>query len=150
MATRQASPGIGHPTEAESGLLRSILKLDAVATGAVGALMVVAASMVIGDERPLALFLGIPAVPLASVGTVLIAFAAFVWIIGSRRRVHRAAVRTVVAINLAYVVGCIALVASGLSLTAPGVAFVLAQAAAVALFAVVQSLGLRRSQPISG
>ncbi|MDQ3222974.1 MAG: hypothetical protein M3Q75_05805 [Gemmatimonadota bacterium] len=54
----------------------------------------------------------------------------------------------VVAINLVWVLGSVALVVAGrFPLTVLGLAFVLAQAAAVALFAALQFLGLRRSRP---
>lgn len=47
-------------------------------------------------------------------------------------------------VNLVWVLGSVALVVAGwLSLTALGVAFVLVQGAAVALFVVLQFLGLR-------
>lgn len=129
------------------GFVRLALKLDAAASGAVGVLMLLAAGMVIGDERPFVDLLGTPVALLASAGLFLLAFAAFVWISGSRRRVGGAAARTVVAINALWVLASVAVVATGLfPLTALGVSFVLVQAAAVALFAVLQSVGLRRSQ----
>ena len=53
------------------------------------------------------------------------------------------------AINALWVLASVAVVAAGLfSLTALGVLLVIIQAAAVALFAVLQSVGLRRSQGI--
>ncbi len=149
METHQARSGLGRSVEEDcGGLLRLVLKLDAVATGAVGALMLLAAGTVVGDGRPFVVLLGIPLAVLVSVGLFLIAFAAFVWIAGSRRRVSGPGAWAAVAINVAYVAGCIVVVAGGwLPLSALGVAFVLAQAAAVALFVALQYLGLRRSRP---
>lgn len=122
--------------------LRLVLKLDAVATGAVGLLSVAAGSAL--DGR-----LGLPLALLLLVGLFLLAYAAFIWIIGSRPNVNRSATWTAVVINLAYVAGCVAVVAaSPFSLTALGVAFVLVQAAAVALFAALQALGLCRSRVV--
>jgi hypothetical protein len=54
-------------------------------------------------------------------------------------------------INAAYAAGCVVAAAAGLfQLTALGVAFVLAQALAVALFAALQILGLRRGRRTAG
>lgn len=133
------------------GFARLALKLDAAASGAVGVMMLLAAGVVIGDERPFVNLLGTPVALLASSGLFLVAFAAFVWISGSRGRVGGAATRTVVVINALWVLASVAVVAAGLfSLTALGVSFVLVQAAAVALFAVLQFLGLRRSRAATG
>ena len=55
-----------------------------------------------------------------------------------------------VAANLLWVLGSVALVVTGWPLTALGVAFVLAQGAAVFLFADLQFLGMRRSRPATG
>jgi hypothetical protein len=150
MAMHQTHPGFEGSIEKDRfGFLRLMLKLDAVASGAVGLLMLLAAGMVIGTERPFVNLLGTPVALLASAGLFLVAFATFVWISGSRRRVGIAAARTVVAINALWVLASVAVVAAGLfSLTALGVLLVIVQAAAVALFAVLQSVGLRRSQGI--
>jgi hypothetical protein len=57
----------------------------------------------------------------------------------------------VVAVNALWVLASVALVAAGwFPLTSVGVAFVLALAAAVFLFADLQLLGLRRSRPVAG
>jgi hypothetical protein len=57
----------------------------------------------------------------------------------------------VVAVNALWVLASVALVAAGwFPLTSMGVAFVLALAAAVFLFADLQLLGLRRSRPVAG
>lgn len=129
------------------GFLKLALKLDAAASGAVGVLMLLAAGMVVGDERPFVNLLGTPVALLASAGLFLVAFAAFVWISGTRRRVSGTAARTVVAINALWVFASVAVVAAGaFPLTALGVLFVLVQAA-VALFAALQSIGLQRRLP---
>jgi len=152
METHQARSGLGRSVEEDrGGLLRLVLKLDAVTTGAVGAVMLLAAGTVVGDGRPFVVLLGIPLAVLVSVGLFLVVYAAFIWIAGSRRRVSRPGALAAVAINAVYAVGCFVVVAAGwLPLSALGVAFVLAQAAAVALFAALQYLGLRRSQPDKG
>lgn len=152
MATQQTSSELGQSIgENRGGFLRLALRFDALATGAVGALMLLAAGTVVGDGRPFVVLLGIPLAVLVSVGLFLVVYAAFIWIAGSRRRVSRPGALAAVAINAVYAVGCFVVVAAGwLPLSALGVAFVLAQAAAVALFAALQYLGLRRSQPDKG
>jgi hypothetical protein len=133
------------------GFLRLSLKFDAAASGAVGVLMLLAAGMVVGNERPFVDLLGTPVALLASAGLFLAAFAAFVWISGSRQRVGGTAAWTVVAINALWVLASVAVVAAGtFPLTALGVLLVLVQAAAVALFAALQFLGLHRSRPATG
>jgi hypothetical protein len=119
--------------------MRLVLKLDAVATGAVGLLSVAAGPML--DD-----LLGIPLALLVPVGLFLVAYAAAIWIVATRRRVSRLAVWAAVAINLIYVVDCLVVVAaSWLPLTALGTAFVLFQAAAVTLFAAAQFYALRKA-----
>lgn len=151
MATHRTSPGFGRSVEGDRGsFLRLALRLDAVATAAVGALMLLAAGVVVGDGRPFVTLLGMPITLLVSVGVFLVVYAAFVWIAGSRR-VSVPGARVAVAINAVYAVGCVVVVAAGwFSLTALGIAFVLAQAAAVALFAALQFVGLRRSRQAAG
>ena len=133
------------------GFLRLALKLDAAASGAVGVLMLLAAGMVVGNERPFVNLLGTPVALLASAGLFLVAFAVFVWISGTRRRTSGTAARTVVAINALWVLASVAIVATGsFPLTALGVLFILVQAAAVTLFAALQVFGLHRGRPAAG
>jgi hypothetical protein len=80
------------------------------------------------------------------VGLCLLAYAAFVWFVATRPRVSRAAAWAVITLNLLYAADCVVVAAAGwFPLTGPGVAFVLFQAAAVALFAAAQLYGLRRA-----
>jgi hypothetical protein len=121
-------------------LLRRSLNLDAVASGGLGLLLAAAGSLL--DEP-----LGIPASVLVPVGVFLVAYAAALWFVGSRPRVSRPAVLVVVVGNLLWVVASVvAAIAGWWSPTAVGTAFVLAQAAAVALFAELQFTGLRRAR----
>ncbi|HET6749670.1 MAG TPA: hypothetical protein VFL71_10445 [Actinomycetes bacterium] len=120
-------------------LLRRSLNLDAVASGGLGLLLAAAGSLL--DEP-----LGIPASVLVPVGVFLVAYAAALWFVGSRPRVSRPAVWVVVVGNLLWVAASVvAAIAGWWSPTAVGTAFVLAQAAAVALFAELQFTGLRRA-----
>ena len=149
MTTHQTQHGLRSPAgEDPNGLLRLALKLDAVASGALGTLLLVTATVL--DD-----LLGIPLALLVPVGLFLLAYAAFVWIVGTRRRINRTAAWTVVALNLVWVADSVVVVLAGpFPLTGLGVIFILAQAVAVLLFADLQFLGLRRARraarPVAG
>jgi hypothetical protein len=124
-----------------SGLLRLALRLDAAASGALGLLSLAAAPAL--DE-----LLGAPRAVLWPIGLFLVAYAAALWVAASRTRVSRPFVWAVIVGNALWVVASVAVVVIGpFALTGLGVAFVLAQAAAVALLADLQFLGLRRDRP---
>jgi hypothetical protein len=120
--------------------LRHALRLDAVASGSLGVLL-----LVLFD--PAADELGLP-VPLSvTVGLLLLGWAGFVgWV---SRRAARPLVREVVALNGVYVVASVVFAVAGrASLTGLGVAFVLVQAAAVLAFIALQIAGLRRDDRV--
>jgi hypothetical protein len=120
-------------------LLRLSLNLDALASGALGVLLAAAGAVLDG-------LLGIPAATLVPVGVFLVAYAAALWYIGSRPQVSRPAVWVVVVGNLGWVAASVVAAAAGWwSPTALGTVVLLAQAAAVALFAELQFTGLRRA-----
>ena len=133
MTTDHVQSGVpGAAVQDGGGLLRQSLKLDAVASGALGVL----------DE-----LLGIPAQVLVPVGGFLVVYAASLWLLGTRDRVSRPAVWVVVVGNLLWAgASVVAAVAGWWSPTATGIAVVLAQAAAVVVFAELQFTGLRRSR----
>lgn len=139
MTTHQTQSNLGRAVEEDgSGLLRLVLKLDAAATGAVGVLSL-AASPVLDD------LLGTPLALLLPVGLFLVVYAVAIWIVASRRRVSRPAVWAAIVINLLWALDSVVVVAAGwFSLTGIGAAFVLFQAAVVALFAAAQLYALRR------
>lgn len=145
MTIRIAESGLPEALgEDREGLLRLSLKLDAVVTGAAGVLLLAGGPALAGA-------LGAPAGLPRPVGAFLAAYAAAIWLAGSRPRAVRPAARAAVALNLLWVADSIALLAAGwFPLTGPGVAFVVAQAVAVALFADLQLLGLRRARPAIG
>jgi hypothetical protein len=120
-------------------LLRLSLNLDALASGALGVLLAAAGAVLDG-------LLGIPAATLVPVGVFLVAYATALWYIGSRPQVSRPAVWVVVVGNLGWVAASVVAAAAGWwSPTALGTVVLLAQAAAVALFAELQFTGLRRA-----
>jgi hypothetical protein len=139
MTTHPTRAGLDWPVgEENGGLLRLALKLDAAASGALGALLVAAGSVL--DD-----LLGLPLALLLPVGMFLLAYATFVWVVGTRPRISKTAAWAVVAVNLVWVADSVALVATAwFPLTTLGAAFVLAQAAAVFLFADLQFLSLLR------
>ena len=140
MTTHQTQPGIRSPVDEDrGGLLRLALKLDAVASGALGVLSL-GASPAFDD------LLGTPLALLVPVGLLLVAWAATLWVIASRPQIGGTAVRAVILLNLLYAVDCVVVVAAGwFPLTSLGTAFVLFQAAAVTLFAAAQFYALRKA-----
>jgi hypothetical protein len=121
-------------------LLRFALRLDAAGSGALGLLGLAAAG-------PLADPLGTTADALRGTGAFLAGYALVLVLLAARPLIPRAAAWTVVLGNTVWVLGSIgAAVAGRDSFTALGVAVVLAQATAVAVFADLQWLGLRRAR----
>lgn len=128
-------------TTSISPFLRRVLAADAIMSGACGLLLLLA-SGVLGAP------LGLPEPLLRWVGVILLPFAAFVGYLAASGRAPRAAVWTIVIVNAAWVVDSVLLLLSGwIAPTTLGVAFILVQAAAVAILADLQVLGLRRSVP---
>ena len=118
--------------------LRNVLLLDAVATGATAVLALACASLL----GPL---LGIPSGLLFWAGVALVPFVAMVFAVSRRQTVSRAMLVEIIAINVLWVVASFGLLVSGaISPNLLGIAFVSAQAVAVALFAELQYVGLRR------
>ena len=115
--------------------LRTSLRLDAVASGGLGALLLATAGVL--DEP-----LGLPVGLTLAVGGVLLGWSGLVgWIsVGASRSLAK----EVVAGNVAWVAASALFAASGwVELTGLGVAFVVAQAGAVAALTCLQVAGLR-------
>lgn len=122
-----------------SPLLRQALLSDAVTTGACVVLLVAGAGFLDG-------LLGLPAALLRGAGLVLVPFVGLVAWLGLRDHAPRPAVWAVIGLNLLWAVDSVLLVISGwVQPTAAGMAFVLGQAAVVAMYAELQFMGLRRS-----
>jgi hypothetical protein len=120
-------------------LLRAALKLDAVVTGANGAAYLVAAG-------PLGELLGLSETLLRATGAFLLAFAALVWITGSRREIPRAPVYAIVAANAVWAAdSLVAAIAGWGDPTTAGTVWIVMQAVVVAAFAELQLTGLRRN-----
>jgi hypothetical protein len=132
-----------HRTSPDGGrLLRLALRVDAAASGALGVLGVAVAPLLTD-------LLGPQGAVLRATGAFLVGYAAALVVIAARPRIPLPAAWIVVVGNAAWVLGSvIAVVAGRASLTALGVAFVLLQALAVAVFAELQWMGIRRAQPV--
>lgn len=118
--------------------LRRVLALDAATCAATGLLLLAGGGFL---ER----LLGLPATLLAAAGLALLPSAAFIAFVATRERMPRAGVWAIIVLNALWVVGSILLLVSGaVAPTALGAAFVLAQAAAVAILAELEYVGLRR------
>ena len=130
------------PTDTAAGtrLLRTVLRLDAAASGMLG---ILAASG--GAAGLLAAPLGIAAPALVGVGLFLVVYALGLVALAAPAMIPRAGAWTVVVGNSAWVLASVAVAVVG-GLTVLGTVVVLVQAAAVALLAALQYTGLRRSR----
>ncbi|PWS38863.1 hypothetical protein DFH01_06345 [Falsiroseomonas bella] len=121
-------------------LLRFALRLDAAASGVLALLMLLGAPL-LADP------LGLPEGLLRGAGLVCLPYAAVLaWMTG-RPSLPAWAVWSVIGLNAVWTADSLLLLASGwVAPTALGTAFVLAQAAAVGGFALLQWRGLARSR----
>ena len=121
-----------------SNFLRRALQADATMSGAAALLLLIGASFL----EPL---LGLPAALLRYAGILLVPFVVFVGFVASRAELSRPAIWVIVLANACWTVASLALLVSGLvSPSTLGYLFVIAQAVAVAIFAELQWVGLRR------
>ncbi|BCD85438.1 hypothetical protein PSm6_18450 [Pseudomonas solani] len=128
-----------------SPLLRRVLQLDALVSGAAGLLMTLGAG-------PLSSLLALPAALLTGAGLSMLPWCAVLLWLARRDTLDRRAVWAVIAVNAVWVVDSLLLLVSGwVQPTLLGQAFVIAQALAVVLFAELQFFGLKRSaEPACG
>lgn len=123
----------------QTKLIRYAFVADAIATGATGLLMAAGSGL-------LAHLTGIPAGFSMPVGAALIVYAVLVGWVGTRPEIPRGRAMAIIGLNALWVIGSIAVLAMGVwTLSVLGVAFVAAQAAAVALLAILQEIGLGRA-----
>ncbi len=121
-----------------SPFLRNVLLLDALVSGA-------AAIILLGGAHMLSPLLEIPQSLLFWSGAALVPFVLMVLAVSRRQAVSRGMLLEIIAVNAAWVIASFGLLVSGF--IAPnllGIAFVSAQAIAVALSAELQYVGLRR------
>lgn len=123
----------------QSTFLRRVLAVDAAATGATGLMLA------IGGE-PLAALLGLPAAMTREAGLFLVGCGLLIAWLASRPALRRAVVWGLIAVNLLWVVESVMILAlKWVEPTGLGYAFVIAQAAAVAVIADLEFLALRRA-----
>jgi len=124
-------------TAATSPLLRIALVADAAASGALALLQLAAAG-------PLAAALALPQPLLAATGAFLLGWTALLARLATRPAPAPAWVGAVVAGNVLWSAGCIALPAAGLlQPNGLGMAYLMLQAVAVLVFAALQFVGSR-------
>jgi hypothetical protein len=120
-----------------------VLLADAITGGAMGLLLALLAG-------PLARWFGLPAGLLREVGIFLLAFAAFVAVLGLRRAPPRLLFWLVIVGNALWALDSVLLLVSDwVAPTALGGTFVVAQALVVAALAELEYTGLRRSTPLA-
>lgn len=138
METAMVGSNLNSPNE-----LRRALLLDAAASGAMGVLFLLAAGS-------LAALLGLPVTLVRYVGAFLIPFAAGLLWIATRSDVPAAVIRVIVFGNVLWVAASVFLLVSGVVSPTPlGVAVVLAQAAAVLVFAYLEYAGLTKHRGVA-
>lgn len=123
--------------------VRPVLLVDAIVSGATGALLAAGAPL-------LESWLGLPAPLLRYAGIILLPFALVVGWLGSQAAPSRGAVKAIIATNFAWVAASILLlVAGGVNPTALGIAFVIFQAVVVLVLGELQFMGLRKAAKIA-
>lgn len=125
MAQQATAPDGAVASGAGARALRAFLKLDALASGLLGALLAAAGAA-------LAEVLRLPVALLVPAGLGLVAYAGWLWYVATRPIVRRAAAWAVILLNELWVVASVVVVVAGwFSLTGLGTGFVLGQAVAV-------------------
>lgn len=119
--------------------LRNTLHLDALASGATALLMLLGAPLLSG-------LLELPEPLLFWAGLVLIPFVAMLVIVARRNSVPNGLLTGIIILNILWVIASFALLLTGaVAPNALGIAFVVAQALAVAVFTELQFIGMRRA-----
>ena len=122
-----------------SPFLRRVLLADAATSGATGLLMMLGAGAA-GE------LLAVPVALLRYAGLTLLPFAALVAVLATRENLWRAGVWAVVVCNALWAADSVLLLLTGwIEPNELGIAFIVAQALVVAVFAELEYLGLRRS-----
>ena len=123
----------GNPTLSREALLRLVLKLDAVVTGANGVAYLAAAG-------PLEDLLGVDAAVQRPIGAFLMLFAAGVWLVATRPAISHRAVMAIAGANALWVIASLAVAIAGVSSpTTAGTVWIVLQALVVGGFAFLQA-----------
>ena len=122
----------------QPSLLRRALLADVVVTGSAGLLLALAAG-------PLGDLFDLPVPLLRSAGVFLLPYTAFVAYVATRAGIPRPGAMAIIGLILTWTVASLLLLVTGwVDPSGVGIAFVVAQAAAVSVFAGLQYAGLRR------
>lgn len=129
-------------TTSSGSFLRNALLIDAAASGATGLLVIAGAGLLDG-------LLGLPVALMREAGLILVPYVAFVAWVATRGSIARGAVLAIIAANALWALASVCLLFSGLvAPTGLGYAFVIAQAAVVALLGEMQYVGLKREDAV--
>ena len=122
----------------QPSLLRRALVADGFVTGGAGLLLALAAG-------PLGDLFDLPVALLRVAGLFLLPYTAFVAYVATRTDIPRRGAWAIACLNLAWTIASLLLLVTGwVNPSGIGVAFIVAQAAAVSVFAGLQYAGLRR------
>lgn len=143
MSTTTSSPtssrGAVAPVPASAGFLRRVLWLDAGTGLTTGALQLLLPAWLAG-------VLGLPEALLVESGWAILAFSAYIIFLATRRHIPPAGVWLLIGGNVAWALGCLALIFGGeLAPTLLGTAFLAVQAFWVGLMAEMEWVGLRKA-----
>lgn len=123
--------------------LRGALSIDAIGSGALGALLLAAPARLAG-------LFNLPQPMLFYLGLFFVVYASCVALLATRDRPPAVFVWIVIVGNVAWLLQSVALALSDwVAPTALGYTFVLAQALAVGVFAELQFIGVRKAQPLA-
>jgi hypothetical protein len=129
-----------HSLPARSSLLRRAMRADGIFSTAGGVACVVAAGW-------LAAQLGVTSLAIYALGAALLGYAAFLFAATAREPINRRAAIAAIVLNVDWVIASAVILAAGwLPLTTAGFWIAAVVALAVADFAVVQYVGLRRQR----
>jgi hypothetical protein len=124
-----------NPMLSRETLLRLVLKVDAIVTGANGAAYLAAAG-------PLEDLLGVDPALQRPIGAFLLLFAAGVWVVATRPDVPRNAVLAIASANALWLIGSLVFAATQASSpTTAGTVWIVLQALVVGAFATLQAAG---------
>lgn len=119
--------------------LRRVLLLDAVSSGAMGVLLLTCSGLLAG-------LLNLPAELISEAGIALVPFALAVGFLGTRARMARIAIWAVIGVNAVWAIDSVLLLFTGwVQPNLLGYAFVVGQAAFVAVMAELEIIGMRKS-----
>ena len=132
----RASVEAAQPTDLDR--LRRVILADGLVSGSMAILLIAAA-------HPLGDWFGLSVAFVRWTGLLLIPFAISVLLLATRLSPSRNRVWTLIALNVGWVIASVAVLLSGwISPSGAGIAFIVAQALLVGLFAGQQYVGLRQ------